>query len=689
MTLLNKIVNTGIAENNTIKRLHDISYSAINGQRQEVKNYQPEGVVMLGQLNKEKPLEAITKEMILDYQEREKAPIMVEGEARVYAKPEFEPLLQIPTETKDIEEEAIIIMKNRLLTGRNIKEATSVYVNLIQAIDKLKTNINVFGLTQQKKDTLLSYERMKDEYLKEINKLKMDYERYTVEMNRRRDILKNIIKDNSLIKEQNKEEVKKYETEMGKVNRNRLNLQQQQYENDFDYYRRLKELEQTKYDPVLYKQYALNQNVKELKPKLSNIFKDTSFIEDILKTLSDEDKFKVNKNFDDIEKSFIKKYDYNPSMSAKQASQELTEILDELNSSSRILQSAIKRKQTDKLPDTEAIKSLQAVIKRNKIQKKFKPVLNKYRELSESANAIKSSIKQNQDRSEYFNMVYEKQQEDAAIAREEERNKIMEENITQSQLKAQQIAELREKARERLKAREETDARQKLQRQREEYIEYHQVRRKYRELIKDLNEYRSLSTELSPLQQEILANKKDELLKNYQILKELEDVKNREYSSPEEGSHGSTAAVQSQSEAFLSGATTAPQGILNPKRRTDIGVPRGSYNPTERAELKRIAKEKKKAEKASLKAAAKLEKELAKLIEESPAARTERREGEGIKRKAAARRTVKPQEKLKDRLRLVASQIEAGNTNPKLILEVNKLYKNIYDIDNAYQLLKK
>jgi hypothetical protein len=137
----------------------------------------------------------------------------------------------------------------------------------------------------------------------------MDYERYTVEMNRRRDILKNIIKDNALIKEQNKEEVKKYETELGKVNRNRLNLQQQQYESDMDYYRRLKEIEQTKYDPVLYKQYALNQNVKELKPKLSNIFKDTSFIENILKTLSDEDKFKVNKHFDDIEKSFIKKYE--------------------------------------------------------------------------------------------------------------------------------------------------------------------------------------------------------------------------------------------------------------------------------------------------------------------------------------------------------------------------------------------
>jgi hypothetical protein len=44
---------------------------------------------------------------------------------------------------------------------------------------------------------------------------------------------------------------------------------------------------------------------------------------------------------------------------------------------------------------------------------------------------------------------------------------------------------------------------------------------------------------------------------------------------------------------------------------------------------------------------------------------------------------------MKNRLRLVASQIEAGNTNPKLIKEVNELYKKLYDIDNAYMLLKK
>jgi hypothetical protein len=67
------------------------------------------------------------------------------------------------------------------------------------------------------------------------------------------------------------------------------------------------------------------------------------------------------------------------------------------------------------------------------------------------------------------------------------------------------------------------------------------------------------------------------------------------------------------------------------------------------------------------------------------------REGQGIRKRTYKR---KPQmgskdEKMKNRLRLVASQIEAGNTNPKLIVEVNQLYKKLYDIDNAYMYLNK
>ncbi len=45
-------------------------------------------------------------------------------------------------------------------------------------------------------------------------------------------------------------------------------------------------------------------------------------------------------------------------------------------------------------------------------------------------------------------------------------------------------------------------------------------------------------------------------------------------------------------------------------------------------------------------------------------------------------------EKMKNRLRLVASQVKAGNDNPKIILELNELYEKLYNIPNAYNMIK-
>jgi hypothetical protein len=44
---------------------------------------------------------------------------------------------------------------------------------------------------------------------------------------------------------------------------------------------------------------------------------------------------------------------------------------------------------------------------------------------------------------------------------------------------------------------------------------------------------------------------------------------------------------------------------------------------------------------------------------------------------------------MKNRLRLVASQVKAGNDNPKIILELNALYEKLYNIPNAYNMIKK
>ncbi len=96
-SLLDKIVASSINESKINQRLQQLAYSAINGQRQQ-ENKTPEGVTMLGQLNKEKPLTAITKEMIKEYQEEQDKPLIIDGEARKYMKATYEPQFPVSFE---------------------------------------------------------------------------------------------------------------------------------------------------------------------------------------------------------------------------------------------------------------------------------------------------------------------------------------------------------------------------------------------------------------------------------------------------------------------------------------------------------------------------------------------------------------------------------------------------------------
>jgi hypothetical protein len=65
------------------------------------------------------------------------------------------------------------------------------------------------------------------------------------------------------------------------------------------------------------------------------------------------------------------------------------------------------------------------------------------------------------------------------------------------------------------------------------------------------------------------------------------------------------------------------------------------------------------------------------------------RKGRGFRKPPKRQIKVSQEEKKKDRFRLVIAQIQAGNTNPKLIQEVNKLYEDLYNIEGAYMLIKK
>ena len=257
-TLLDKIITSNLNENLINKRLEQISYSAINGQRQEGGPYQPEGVQMLGQMGREKPLTAITKEMIQEYQEEEKAkPFMIDGEARKYMGADYEPQFPVSfgeLRNPDILEEAVKNYQERK-AGISI-EIAKVDKSIKDAVDNIasiKNGINTKGSNFGNLFTLQK-EIGKLDKLKEERK-KMDIAMDKIDYYIKNDMksIEEIKKYNAELNKKNREEVKKYELSLNQANRNRLNLQQQPYESELEYYKRLKEVEKEKFDPVLYK----------------------------------------------------------------------------------------------------------------------------------------------------------------------------------------------------------------------------------------------------------------------------------------------------------------------------------------------------------------------------------------------------------------------------------------------------
>jgi len=351
-SLLDKIIKSNLNENMATKRLAQISYSAINGQRQEEGTYKPEGVQMLGQMGREKPLTAITKEMIQEYQDAEQArPYMIDGEARKYLGADYEPQFpvsfedlksteRLETKLKDLYIERTDISDRMAGIDKYIKETNDNIASIKEGIDTKGSNFGNLVTLQKEKNKLQQIIAERKKMENTMDKVNYDIKNYS-------NNIEEMKKYNAELNKKNQEEVMKYEQSLNRANRNRLNLQQQPYESELEYYKRLKEVEKEKFDPVLYKKYAANEATKNLKTNLNELFSDVSFKENIIKNINDEDKFMINKLFDKVSKSYLDQYGYNNTrLSPRMTAEALTNILNSVKG--------------------QEISPLQAIIKRNK-----------------------------------------------------------------------------------------------------------------------------------------------------------------------------------------------------------------------------------------------------------------------------------------------------------------------------------
>jgi len=798
MSLLEKIVNSSLAENKTNRILADMSYSAINGQRQEVKNNQPEGVVMLGQMNREKPLEAITKEMIEDFHQKEQelinAPNMVDGIPMKYKSMDYELLLKKPKDTQNLINYTQQLIGERAKISNDMKILNSEIKKTDETIKKLNYEINEYGehpfyIIDLKKEVAKMKKLEEELKLKSFMYDKIENTMKINELDK-----KELDRENAITAQYNKSLLMKYEQDLKQINRNRFNLQQEPNESEAQYYQRLREIQKEKYDPILYKQRAINQNTIELKEKLGDLYSDTSFIQNILKNFNENERFLLNKSFDTIGRQYLNQFGYNNNrLNSKMVAEELKKSLNSIiSNASSTLQARIKRNIQGNIyrDNLNLIRDDERLIRERNIRER--------QLLGETLSQGQQQQLQQQEMRANAALAAERRLEESQRQRRQQRNirerQLLGETLSQGQQQRQQqqqqqaFDEYRKFARQeqqrerRIKEREllgETlsHGQQQLQQQQQgeaaaniqRVMKGHTGRQKYQQRARaeqqEIMEAENIASQLreaatqqrqqkaqnesatniqrvmrghfgrqqqkqeqskqlyentlsrysspsSLLQSSQLRRPRSEPLpinaevqRNIENLQKFERIASmyqpqsslRRPSVAEQTARNeldrmiANAINQVEEKASLSAQSTVPQGQLLASRRLDVGVPRGTYEPTAREQLIKQAREERKAERKSLKEAKKQEEEMRKAMEEGgPAKRGPGRpkKGSGIILKRKPKKESN-ETKMKNRLRLVASQIEAGNTNPKLIVEVNNLYKKLYNIDNAIMFLTK
>jgi hypothetical protein len=812
MSLLNRIVKSSIAENATNRKLHDMSYSAINGDRQEPQQ-QPEGVVMLGQLSREKPMTAITKEMIQEYQQRENelntAPNVINGVPMKYKPVGYDLTLKpsisisgLVSDTQELIGDRVYVSGDIQRLGQAIKETSDNIKKIKNDIDEKGSNYGNLQVLYKEVSKLETLEKQ----LKEKNKL-YDYIENTLKANEIKK--KDIDRENAITAQDNQAKLSVYERELNQANRNRLNLQQQPNESEAEYYQRLKELQTEKYDPILYRQRAITQNTTELKEKLGDLFKDTSFKEDILKTLSDEDKFLLNKYFDKIGKSFLDQYGFNnKTLNSKMASKELADRVKLLHGNAlTTLQSAFKRtKQGEVYRDAillereqaqsrarraeedlirdrfrraeeqgrrrderiqrrelldrtlsqgqeqfQALKTLQGALRRGKEQSIYErqrgastalqgalrqqQERNLYGGQKQASTALQSALRQGQAQAQFGRQKGAITALQSALRREQLQDRYKNEILDERDRLDFELAKNEELARRGLEARAT-----KIQSAYRGLLGQREARRirqnkKQQEVAQRYSPSSVLSTSAERLSRE--PEEVPKFILDQQKRNEEQASRYTKYSSVYQPSANITTRLNRPSilektaakniqrvfrgrlgrqeyekeqekvarvkliEAFKPSPSVEPKGdvsrgdtelsnLTTPdfsrtqsevggvgkirKTRSDKGQSRDEYNYDPSRPVGRPRKPRNPVGRPR------------KIVEEN----LQGAKGNGIGKKIYKRKPqINKDEKMKNRLRLVASQIEAGNTNPRLIGEVNALYKKLYNVDNAYMYLNK
>ena len=217
-------------------------------------------------------------------------------------------ILHEETKARNLELSNRIIGYNMTLGDINdsIKEIDDKLVKINKEIVKLEGDGRDIGLAlADLKNTLKTYpEKPMKELLEKAEKIKGSIELYkqNIEENK---------KAADIVKSNNKKYINLYSEGLTIANRNKLKLSKNPDETDEDYYKRIKDIEDEKFDTALYSDKADLSNIRKLKAKLKFIVRDPVIIDNLIKRFTSELIFKINKYFPIIKTKFLNVFGFN------------------------------------------------------------------------------------------------------------------------------------------------------------------------------------------------------------------------------------------------------------------------------------------------------------------------------------------------------------------------------------------
>ena len=428
MSLIDKLAKQSIIQNQLQNQLAEMSYRAINGKRQEARNFK-EGMLNIGTAYFNTPQDKLTKEMIMDYKQAEEERYAENDKGLVFEPTGLaEPITAYtpkPYSTTGAEADETLLnteLDNRKVLVNELTTLQEEKKNIIRESRNLQRqgtakekqyNDKVVELTQRQKDlkklnkdlaliddqiTLLtsstastsptvtsSPAAAKSTALNDLEREKADLEYqildietyintslspeisnlaselstlqndYATKQQENTDKTKDIrgkqkeitsketvidqvkqnIEDNKVGRQMNfndnKAAIKNYEETFNILNRNRNSVKQDPNESDRDYIARIKSLEALPLDKSIFKEKAELEGSRKLMTNLRNVLRDEAKISDIVKSFGSQERFIINTNWEAIQEQLKIKFGINnPSTKVTEYVNEIIDVIQTL-----------------------------------------------------------------------------------------------------------------------------------------------------------------------------------------------------------------------------------------------------------------------------------------------------------------------------------------------------------------------